>query len=162
MPPSGPMDSLSFRFGNALVGNAEAAAGLELTMAGPSLRFHSPAVVALTGAAFAATLDGGAGALLGELRRAAGRHAGDRHGATSACPGVLWIPSLNRVPVPFSESFAVPRGATLAIGTVRPSLVGLPWSPVAPDSVPVLSLERAIGTYGRAHVHMHGPGLQES
>lgn len=40
VPPSGPMDDLSFRFANALVGNEENAAGLEITMKGPSLLFR--------------------------------------------------------------------------------------------------------------------------
>ncbi|MCC5857280.1 MAG: urea carboxylase [Ectothiorhodospiraceae bacterium] len=58
VPPSGPMDVLAFRLGNRLLGNAEDAAGLELTVNGPSLRFNTQAVVALTGAAMKATLDG--------------------------------------------------------------------------------------------------------
>ena len=58
VPPSGPMDDLAFRLANRLVGNADSAAGLELTLAGPTLRFHHDAVVALCGAAMALTLDG--------------------------------------------------------------------------------------------------------
>ena len=38
VPPSGPMDDLSFRLGNELLGNSPDAAGLELTVAGPVLR----------------------------------------------------------------------------------------------------------------------------
>jgi urea carboxylase len=55
VPPSGPMDSLSFRLANAIVGNAPDAAGLEFTIAGPTLRFRSDAVIALTGADFGMT-----------------------------------------------------------------------------------------------------------
>ena len=58
VPPSGPMDNLSFRLANRLVGNPDTAAALELTVNGPSLRFNTPAVVALTGAHMPATLDG--------------------------------------------------------------------------------------------------------
>ncbi|MFZ5537121.1 MAG: urea carboxylase [Pseudomonadota bacterium] len=58
VPPSGPMDALSLRLGNRLVGNAEGMAALELTMAGPTLRFNTDAILALTGAAMPATLDG--------------------------------------------------------------------------------------------------------
>ncbi|KAG2494459.1 hypothetical protein HYH03_007511 [Edaphochlamys debaryana] len=58
VPPSGPMDSLSHRLANALVGNDEHAAALEFSLQGPTLRFHCPALVALAGAPFAATLDG--------------------------------------------------------------------------------------------------------
>ncbi len=58
VPPSGPMDELSFRLGNRLLGNSAGAAGLELTVTGPTLRFRSDAVVALTGAPMRAELDG--------------------------------------------------------------------------------------------------------
>lgn len=58
VPPSGPMDNLSFRLANRLVGNPDTAAGLELTVNGPTLRFNTAAVVALTGAHMPATLDG--------------------------------------------------------------------------------------------------------
>ena len=58
VPPSGPMDNLSFRLANRLVGNPDTAAALELTVNGPTLRFNTPAVVALTGAHMPATLDG--------------------------------------------------------------------------------------------------------
>jgi len=50
VPPSGPMDSLSFCLANRLVGNPESAAGLEITVTGPTLRFTSDATIALTGA----------------------------------------------------------------------------------------------------------------
>jgi urea carboxylase len=58
VPPSGPMDPLSFRLANRLVGNSEDAAGLEITLTGPTLRFACEATIALTGADFAARLDG--------------------------------------------------------------------------------------------------------
>jgi urea carboxylase len=58
VPPSGPMDGLSFRFGNRLVGNPPSSAGLELTVQGPTLRFNAAATIALTGAQLPATLDG--------------------------------------------------------------------------------------------------------
>ncbi|MFH1498093.1 MAG: urea carboxylase [Verrucomicrobiota bacterium] len=58
VPPSGPMDNLSFRLANRLVGNPDTAAGLEITVNGPTLRFNTPAVVALTGADMATTLNG--------------------------------------------------------------------------------------------------------
>ncbi|KGD94131.1 urea carboxylase [Achromobacter sp. RTa] len=58
VPPSGPMDDYAFRMANRIVGNAPDAAGIETTLAGPTLRFHGDAVVALTGAVCAATLDG--------------------------------------------------------------------------------------------------------
>ncbi len=38
VPPSGPMDDLSFRLGNRALGNDEGAAGLECTLGGPARR----------------------------------------------------------------------------------------------------------------------------
>ncbi len=58
VPPSGPMDARSLRVANLLVGNAEGAAGLEITLAGPWLRFSSDAVIALVGAPARARIDG--------------------------------------------------------------------------------------------------------
>jgi urea carboxylase len=58
VPPSGPMDSLAFRLGNRIVGNAESAAGLEIAVMGPTLRFACDTVIAVTGADFDARLDG--------------------------------------------------------------------------------------------------------
>ncbi|GFE84565.1 urea carboxylase [Steroidobacter agaridevorans] len=58
VPPSGPMDDLAFRLANELVGNVGPAAGLELTVSGPTLKFNAPAVIALCGAQMKAELDG--------------------------------------------------------------------------------------------------------
>ena len=57
VPPSGPMDDYAFRLANRIVGNHPSAAGLEFTLQGPTLRFHSAATLALTGAPCPATLD---------------------------------------------------------------------------------------------------------
>ncbi len=58
VPPSGPMDMHAHRAANALVGNAADAAALEITLAGPTLRFNTSAVVAVTGAPARLTLNG--------------------------------------------------------------------------------------------------------
>jgi urea carboxylase len=58
VPPSGPMDDLSFRLANRLVGNEPGAAALEFTMVGSTLRFNADATVVLGGAPLSATLDG--------------------------------------------------------------------------------------------------------
>lgn len=58
VPPSGPMDAFAHRLANRLVGNGPSVAALECTLKGPALLFHRAAVVALTGAARSATLDG--------------------------------------------------------------------------------------------------------
>ena len=56
-PPSGPMDSWSFRLANALVGNQPGDAGLECQFLGPALRFQTDCVVAITGADMTPKLD---------------------------------------------------------------------------------------------------------
>ncbi|MGC4012151.1 MAG: urea carboxylase [Pseudomonas sp.] len=58
VPPSGPMDDRALRLGNQLLGNPEGAAALEITMSGPTLRFNTDAVVAITGAVLPISLDG--------------------------------------------------------------------------------------------------------
>lgn len=58
VPPSGPMDALSFRIANQLAGNSVDAAGLEVTMSGPTLKFNTDAVIAVTGAELPLLLDG--------------------------------------------------------------------------------------------------------
>jgi urea carboxylase len=58
VPPSGPMDSHALRLANRLLGNPQGAAGLEMTVAGPTLSFRSSSRVAITGAPMEVTLDG--------------------------------------------------------------------------------------------------------
>lgn len=58
VPPNGPMDDLSHRLANRVVGNSVDAAALELTGAGPTLRFPAGATVALGGADMPVTVDG--------------------------------------------------------------------------------------------------------
>jgi len=54
----GPLDPIAFQVANALVGNPLQKEGLEITLTGPDLMFLHEAVVALTGPAMTATLDG--------------------------------------------------------------------------------------------------------
>jgi len=56
--PSGAADAIALRIGNRLVGNAEGAAGLEMTLLGGTFVFPQGGVAALTGSDFGATLDG--------------------------------------------------------------------------------------------------------
>ena len=53
---SGAADALALRAGNLLVGNAENAAAIEMTLTGGTFLFDADAVVALTGADFDASL----------------------------------------------------------------------------------------------------------
>lgn len=54
----GPMDPVAFQLANALVGNPLGKEGLEITLTGPDFMFLGDAMIALTGAAISATLDG--------------------------------------------------------------------------------------------------------
>jgi biotin-dependent carboxylase-like uncharacterized protein len=56
--PGGALDVLALTLANRLVGNADGAAGLELTMGGCELRFEADTRIALTGDDFSAQLDG--------------------------------------------------------------------------------------------------------
>ncbi|MGJ7570822.1 biotin-dependent carboxyltransferase family protein [Variovorax sp. RB2P76] len=56
--PGGALDVLSLTLANRLVGNADGAAGLELTMGGCELQFETGTRIALTGDDFSASLDG--------------------------------------------------------------------------------------------------------
>jgi urea carboxylase len=58
VPPSGPFDRQSFRLANRLLANDERAAGLEITMQGPTLQFSAPTQIVVSGAEIDAILDG--------------------------------------------------------------------------------------------------------
>src|SRR6201987_3130588 len=58
VPPSGPMDDLSFRLGNRALGNAQGSAGVGRTLAGPARRFGAAGWVCVTGAPVPVTVDG--------------------------------------------------------------------------------------------------------
>ncbi len=58
VPTSGALDSYAFRVGNLLVGNAEGAASLEITLLGCQLRALRETMIAIAGADLAATVNG--------------------------------------------------------------------------------------------------------
>jgi urea carboxylase len=57
-PPSGPMDSWSFRLSNLLVGNSENSAALECQFMGPTLGFEKDCIISICGADMQPKLDG--------------------------------------------------------------------------------------------------------
>ncbi len=57
VPPCGAMDGYSFRIGNAILGNDEDSAGIELTMRGGSYKFRTKTTFCITGADMNACLD---------------------------------------------------------------------------------------------------------
>jgi len=58
VPESGPLDSVSFRLANILVGNHENTEALEITLMGPELLFNIPAVIAVTGGKISCSING--------------------------------------------------------------------------------------------------------
>ena len=57
VPVSGAMDTFALRAGNLLVGNGEGEASLEITLAGPTLKFLADTQIAVTGSNVAPRLD---------------------------------------------------------------------------------------------------------
>ncbi len=58
VPPSGPFDAVSFGEANLAVGNPVGAAGVEITGGGLTVRLSAAAVLSVTGAPVAVTVDG--------------------------------------------------------------------------------------------------------
>jgi antagonist of KipI len=58
VPVAGPMDRVSHRMANAIIGNPPTAATLEVTLVGPELEFDDERVLAVAGASFELTVDG--------------------------------------------------------------------------------------------------------
>jgi KipI family sensor histidine kinase inhibitor len=58
VPVSGPMDEVSYRLANTIVGNPSGAAVLEATVTGPELRIETESIMAVTGADLGISLDG--------------------------------------------------------------------------------------------------------
>ncbi|KAF2012988.1 urea amidolyase [Aaosphaeria arxii CBS 175.79] len=58
IPPSGPMDSYSFRLANRILGNGDDAAGLECSIQGLKLLFHCPTTIAVVGSDAPLYVDG--------------------------------------------------------------------------------------------------------
>ena len=58
IPPSGPIDHMSFVTANRLAGNPDGAAGLECTVLGPRFVAEAPCAIAVTGAAMPVTING--------------------------------------------------------------------------------------------------------
>jgi urea carboxylase len=133
VPPSGPMDDWAFRLANRIVGNAEQAAGIEATVLGPTLRFHSDTIIALTGAPTDAELDGVPVVFWAPVPVQAGQTL--RIGkAASGCRTYLAVRNGFDVPVYLGSrsTFALGQFGGHAGRTLRPSDV----LPVADPSLP--------------------------
>jgi len=101
--PGGALDVLALTLANRLVGNADRAAGLELTMGGCELQFEADTRIALAGDDFGASLDGvplwpcwSVPVAAGQTLRLAGANAGG-----TKKPGVRsWLAVAGGIDVP--------------------------------------------------------------
>ncbi|BDX17583.1 urea carboxylase [Halopseudomonas aestusnigri] len=141
VPPSGPFDSYAFRLGNRLLNNPADAAGLEITLQGPTLRFASASQIVLSGAAIDAKLDDQPIAAWQVIDIAAGqtltlgriKDAGAR--AYLAVLGGLQCPDYLGSKSTFTlGQFGGHNGRALRTGDVLHLSAGV--SPVAPAEVP--------------------------
>ncbi len=161
VPPSGPMDDFAFRLANRIVGNHAEAAGLEFTLVGPTLRFHSDAIVALTGAECAATLDGAPVPMWQPVTVRSGQVLATGR-AQSGCRTYLAVRNGLDVPeyLGSRSTFALGQfgghaGRTLRVGDmlplVRPELPAA--NAQAPDSAPQAAPAELIPAYGNTWEH---------
>jgi biotin-dependent carboxylase-like uncharacterized protein len=137
---SGPLDEVAARLANALTGNAQDAAMLEISLHGPSLRFDTAVTVALTGGLVDGRIDGrpvaswrpcaiGAG---GVLELGAVRHGARAYLAVAG--GIAVDPVLGSRATdlhaglgPFGGR-ALLAGDRLAIGPAQPLRLDSRWS----------------------------------
>jgi biotin-dependent carboxylase-like uncharacterized protein len=111
VPAGGAADPAALMAANRLVGNEAAAAGLEITLMGPILRFPLGGVVALTGAHFVATRSGGASVAWNETLMMAAGETLSLHRAPEGCRCWLAVRGGLMVPrVMGSRSTFLPAG----------------------------------------------------
>ena len=155
VPPSGPMDDYAFRLANRIVGNAPDAAGIEATLAGPTLRFHGDAVIALTGAQCAATLDGAPVPMWRPVAVRAGQVLATGR-ALSGCRMYLAVratawtcPSTWAAARPSRWDVGGHAGRTLRVGDMLPRVrPELPGAPAAPEAEPQAAPPELVPAYG--------------
>ena len=164
VPPSGPMDDLSFRLANRAVGNRADAAGLECTASGPDAPLHRGRP---SSASAAPTMDGrrstagrcragsrsrcgaGAGAAARPAARRRAAHLRRRARRASTCP---WCSAAGR-PSPSAASAATRAGrwrpaTCCAVGDLTSDR--LAPSPVPPACWPDASTARGASACSRA------------
>jgi 5-oxoprolinase (ATP-hydrolysing) subunit C len=149
-PPSGPMDSWSFRLANVLVGNAPGEAGLECQFVGPGLKFLRDAVVAVTGADMKPTLDGAAIPMWESVAVKPGQTLAlgfSTQGARAyiAIAGGIatppWLGSrstFHKAGVGGMEGHALKQGQTIPTGIAK----GTPGRKVKPEARPIISADK--------------------
>jgi urea carboxylase len=154
VPPNGPMDDLSHRLVNRVVGNHERAAALEITGSGPTLRFPEGGTVAVGGAPVAIEVNGLAAPAWvpldvppgGTLRVGIVDDCGLRV-ALGVRGGFDTVPFLGSRSTFTLGQFGGHDGRTLQPGDAVPigDLVDGPAHPLAPGAAPAISHDWEIG-----------------
>ncbi len=150
VPVSGAMDSSALQAGNALVGNPPDAAGLEITVAGPTLNFLTDALVAITGAdlqpvlhrrnldAWQAPLGMAIYVRAGSQLEFGGRRSGCR-AYLAVAGGIAVPPIMNSASTYLTGGFggyrgrALQAGDILSVGPARGHLPSLAGRSLAPE-----------------------------
>lgn len=153
VPTGGAADPGALVAANRLVGNPDDAAGLEITLRGPTLRFPAGGVVAITGARFGARSSSGAPVIWNQSLVMAPGETLSLEGADDGCR--CWLAPLGGIVVPSvmgSRSTFLPagfggyagralrRGDVLALGGERHALRRLRAQPPAVDGASPLRL----------------------
>ncbi|HEY7064414.1 MAG TPA: 5-oxoprolinase subunit PxpB [Chloroflexota bacterium] len=156
VPTAGAMDELAARAANRLVGNADDAAVLEITLAGPTLSFEREALFAVTGADLSPRLDGDAvpgwtacQAPAGGMLRFGKRQAGLR--AYLAVAGGIHVPPVLGSAATYlrgefggHEGRALRAGERLAVGPTPPDAAALTGGALPPAARPPYSREPVV------------------
>jgi antagonist of KipI len=138
VPVAGPMDPVSHRLANALVGNPRHAATLEVTLLGPEIEFDDDRLVAVAGAEFEMTLDGRPARIHTAFQAPSGsrlRFGGRRLGARAylaVSGGVAVTPTLGSRATHLVSRMGGLDGRALRSGDVLP--LGAPTGPVKSGS----------------------------
>ena len=150
VPPAGPMDALSHRLANRLAGNADDAAGLEVTLMGPELRLDQPVTLAIAGADLSARIDGARVAPGGSVECGPGMHLEFGARTSGGRAYVAFAGGIDVPPVLGSRATHVPsamgglEGRVLRAGDALH--VGRPLSPLDKLGVTLSTVEGAGST----------------
>jgi urea carboxylase len=158
IPPSGPMDDRNFALANGIVGNPPGMTALEMTLTGPTLRFTADAVIALTGARMAATLDDAAvpydepvAVAAGQILSLGGIEGAGQRSYLAVRHGFAAAPYLGSTATFMLGGFGGHTGAALRAGdTLRLNREGAVGAPaVATNDAPALTHDWALAVrYG--------------
>lgn len=164
VPPAGALDAFAARAANRLVGNDADAAVLEITLAGPILRFRADGLFAVTGADLSPRLDGSevpswtacaapAGATLKFGRRRTGLRTYLAVAGGIRARRVLGSRSTYlRGGFGGHEGRALQGGDRLLVGPASRGAAGLAGRALPPEALPAYSRESAVRVVLGPHV----------